>query len=251
MTERVALVTGAAAGIGASIVERLADAGTRLVLADLNLEEATTLAKTLKSDGADATALRLDVGDLDSVTGGFDWVAKTYGRCDVLVNNAGIARTYPFIDYPDDHWLATLDVNLTGAFRCGQRAARLMLEQNWGRIVNITSISGIRAGTGRTAYGSSKAGLIGLTRQMAVELAPHGITANAVAPGPIETPLSREVHTQAMRDAYNSHVPAHRYGQPDEIASAVAFLASDAAAYINGHVIPVDGGFLAAGMLDQ
>ncbi|MGW6036519.1 SDR family NAD(P)-dependent oxidoreductase [Gordonia terrae] len=249
MTYRTALVTGAAAGIGAKIAEHLAASGHQLILADLNTDAADRLADTLSSTGAEAHALHLDVGDLTSVDKAFTQVAKTYGRCDILVNNAGIARTYPFVDYPDDHWQATMNVNVTGAFRCGQRAARMMVDNNWGRIVNIASISGIRAGTGRTAYGTSKAALIGLTRQMAIELAPHGITANAVAPGPIETPLSQEVHTQAMRDAYNAHVPAHRYGNPDEVASVVSFLCSDAAAYVNGHVIPVDGGFIAAGML--
>jgi NAD(P)-dependent dehydrogenase (short-subunit alcohol dehydrogenase family) len=251
MTGRVALVTGAAAGIGSAVAERLSEQGAAVIVADVNAVAAQQFADTLTSAGADAVALRLDVGDAESIREGFAWVAQTYGRCDILVNNAGIARTYPFIDYPDDHWLATVNINLTGAFRCGQHAARLMLTHQWGRIVNIASISGLRASTGRTAYGTSKAALIGLTRQMAIELAPQGITANAVAPGPIETPLSREVHTQSMRDAYNKSVPARRYGTPDEIASAVTFLASDAAAYINGHVVPVDGGFVAAGLIED
>ncbi|MEB3370546.1 SDR family NAD(P)-dependent oxidoreductase [Saccharopolyspora mangrovi] len=249
MSKRISFVTGAGAGIGAAIAERLAEQGTHVILADLNHDAATRLAKSLADRGAAAEALQLDVGDAESIAQAFAWLGDTYGRCDILVNNAGIARTYPFVDYPDDHWLATLNINLTGAFRCGQHAARLMLDNEWGRIINIASTSGLRAGTGRAAYGTSKAALIGLTKQMAVELAPHGITVNAVAPGPIETPLSREVHTQAMREAYNSHVPAHRYGTPDEVAAAVGFLATDAAAYINGHVVPVDGGFTAAGML--
>ena len=249
MSTRIAFVTGAAAGIGAAIAEDLAAQGNHVLLADLNLDAAQQLAQNLVDRGAKAEAVHLDVGNNTSITETFSWLTDTYGRCDILVNNAGIARTYAFVEYPDDHWLATLNVNVTGAFRCGQHAARLMIERGWGRIVNIASISGLRAGVGRAAYGTSKAALIALTKQMAVELAPHGITANSVAPGPIETPLSREVHTQATRDAYNSHVPAHRYGTPNEIASAVGFLASDAAAYINGHVIPVDGGFVAAGML--
>lgn len=251
MSTRIAFVTGAAAGIGAAITEHLAAQGNHVILADLNLDAAQHLAQTLVDRGATAEAVQLDVGNNTSITETFSWLADAHGRCDILVNNAGIARTYPFVEYPDDHWLATLNVNVTGAFRCGQYAARMMLEHEWGRIINITSISGIRAGVGRTAYGTSKAALIALTKQMAIELAPHGITANSVAPGPIETPLSREVHTQATRDAYTNHVPAHRYGTPDEVASAVGFLASDAAAYINGHVIPVDGGFVAAGMLSD
>ncbi|MDV6281814.1 3-oxoacyl-ACP reductase FabG [Rhodococcus jostii] len=251
MNKRIALVTGAAAGIGAAIAEHLATQGNHVILGDLNYEAANQLAKTLADRGTVAEALRLDVGDRESIAQGFAWLTDTYGRCDILVNNAGIASTYPFVDYPDDHWLATLNINVTGAFRCGQHAARLMLDHEWGRIINIASTSGIRAGTGRAAYGTSKAALIALTKQMAVELAPRGITANAVAPGPIETSLSREVHTEAMREAYNNHLPAHRYGTPDEVAAAVGFLASEAAAYINGHVVPVDGGFLAAGILSD
>ncbi|WP_172653049.1 SDR family NAD(P)-dependent oxidoreductase [Rhodococcus opacus] len=251
MNERIALVTGSGAGIGAAIAERLGEHGRHVVLADLNHEAAQAHAADMTSRGMSADALTMDIGDRASIEAGFKWVAETYGRCDILVNNAGIAKTLPFLDYPDDHWEATLNVNLTGAFRCAQHAARLMLEQRWGRIINIASTSGMRAGTGRTAYGTSKAGLIGLTRQIAVELAPHGITANAVAPGPIETPLSQAVHTAATRAAYNRLVPAQRYGTPDEVAAAVSFLASDDAAYINGHVIPVDGGFVAAGMLSD
>jgi 3-oxoacyl-[acyl-carrier protein] reductase len=251
MNKRIAFVTGAAAGIGAAIAECLADQGSSVILADRNYEAANQLAKTLVERGNTVEAVPLDVADPESISQGFSWLSDTHGRCDILVNNAGIARAHPFIDYPDDHWLATLNVNVTGAFRCGQHAARMMLDRGWGRIINIASISGIRAGSGRTAYGTSKAALIALTKQMAVELAPRGITANAVAPGPIETPLSRQVHTQAMRDAYMNQVPARRYGTPAEVAAVVGFLASDAAAYINGHVVPVDGGFIAAGMLAE
>ncbi|WP_280416688.1 SDR family NAD(P)-dependent oxidoreductase [Nocardia carnea] len=249
--KRVALITGSGAGIGAAIAQRLGEHGRHVMVADLNHDAAEKLATDMAGRGLSAEALTMDVGDRDSIEATFQWVYDAHGRCDILVNNAGIAKTLPFLDYPDDHWEATLTVNLTGAFRCAQQAARLMLEQQWGRIINIASISGMRAGTGRTAYGTSKAGLIGLTRQIAVELAPHGITANAVAPGPIDTPLARAVHTAATREAYDRLVPAHRYGSPDEVAAAVGFLASDDAAYINGHVLPVDGGFIAAGMLSD
>ncbi|OPX06388.1 SDR family NAD(P)-dependent oxidoreductase [Gordonia sp. i37] len=248
---RIALITGAGAGIGAAIAENLAQSGHHVVLADLKLDAAAEVAESLVAQGLSAQGRGMDVGDRESIADTFEWVEQTHGRCDVLVNNAGIARTVAFVDYPDDHWQATLNVNVTGAFRCGQHAARLMQRHRWGRIVNIASTSGIRAGTGRTAYGTSKSALIGVTRQMAIELAEYGVTANAVAPGPIETPLSREVHSQATRDAYMRLVPARRYGTPEEVASAVGFLASEAAGYINGHVLPVDGGFVAAGMLAE
>lgn len=170
--KRVALVTGAGAGIGAAIAERLGQADRHVVLTDLNQESASALAADMKDRGMSADALAMDVGDRASIEAAFKWVSETYGRCDILVNNAGFAKIHSFVDCPDDYWQASLNVNLTGAFRCGQHAARLMHEQRWGRIINIASISGMRAGAGRTAYGTTKAGLIGLTRQMAIELAP-------------------------------------------------------------------------------
>ena len=141
-----------------------------------------------------------------------------------------------------------MNVNVVGTLLCAQAASRLMLRRRWGRIVNIASVAGIRAvGTGRTAYGTSKAAVIALTRQMAVELAEHGITANAVAPGPVDTPMTRVLHTDQFRDEYAKAIPMNRYGTTPEIAAAVMYLVSDAASYTTGVVLPVDGGFLACG----
>jgi NAD(P)-dependent dehydrogenase (short-subunit alcohol dehydrogenase family) len=193
-------------------------------------------------------ALRLDVTHAASVEACFAEVDARWGRCDVVVNNAGIARTFPFLDFPLDSWKAHLDVNVTGVLLCAQQGARLMRRRAWGRIINVASVAGMRAvGVGRTGYGTSKAAVIGLTRQMAVELAAHGITANAVAPGPVDTPMTRVLHTDRFREDYSSAIPMRRYGTQEEVAATVAFLASDEASYITGAVLPVDGGFLASG----
>src|SRR5215471_2153206 len=247
---KVALVTGAAMGIGAAIAEQLARDAMTVLISDINLEEAEKTAHRFRAEGLSAQALQLDVAQPTSVDTAFDHVAKTFGRCDVMVNNAGIAKTFPFLDFPLDNWLATMNINLTGTLLCSQRAARLMVPRRWGRIINIASVAGMRAvGKGRTAYGTSKAAVIGLTRQIASELAEHGITANAIAPGPVDTPMTEVLHSAAFREAYTSAIPMKRYGRPDEIATAVSFLASENAGYITGVAIPVDGGFMSAGAL--
>ncbi|NKJ48493.1 oxidoreductase [Burkholderia sp. SG-MS1] len=248
---RVAMVTGGANGIGAAISQRLASEGFTVIVTDIDLEAAQHLAREITANGNRADPVRLDVSDAHSIGSVFAQLEGEYGRCDILVNNAGIAGVASFLDCPLELWLKVQAVNVTAPMLCGQRAARLMARNGWGRIINIASISGVRAGIGRTAYGTSKAALIGLTRQMAIELAESGITANCVAPGPIETPLTRDHHSAETRDAYRRSVPMRRYGQPSEIADTVVFLCSPGAAYITGHTVPVDGGFLAAGILDS
>ena len=253
---RVAVVTGGAMGIGAQVCEALAAAGSWVVVADLDLEAATATADRLNQTngqangqaGGQAVALAMDVGRPESITQAFAQVERDFGRCDILVNCAGIAKVFPFLDFPLDNFTATMNVNVTGTLLCAQAAARLMLRGRWGRIVNIASVAGIRAvGTGRTAYGTSKAAVIALTRQMAVELAEYGITANAVAPGPVDTPMTRVLHSERFREEYAKAIPMNRYGTTVEIAAAVMYLVSDAAAYTSGIVLPVDGGFLASG----
>lgn len=249
MDQRVALVTGAGSGIGEAIATRLAADGLHVVVTDRDGAAAAATAEDLGRAGLSTAHRILDVAILEDIDATFEWMDSTYGRCDVLVNNAGVARGFAFLDFPDEDWQQTLAVNVTGAFRCSQRAARLMVRSGWGRVINIGSVSGSRAGVGRAAYGTSKAAISGLTRQIAVELAPFGITANEVAPGPIDTPLARSFHSAEAREALCRLVPAGHYGSPESIAAAVSFLASDDAHYVNGHTLPVDGGMTIAGVL--
>ncbi len=245
---RVAMVTGGAKGIGAEVCERLAAAGHQVLVADLDVAAAEATAVRLREAGGHAVALALDVGRSESIAQAFDHVERHFGRCDILVNCAGIAKVFPFLDFPLDNFIETMNVNVTGTLLCAQAAARLMVRRRWGRIVNIASVAGLRAvGSGRTAYGTSKGAVIALTRQMAVELAEHGITANAVAPGPVDTPMTRALHTEEFRQEYSRAIPMNRYGTTAEIASAVMYLVSEDASYISGVALPVDGGFLASG----
>lgn len=192
--------------------------------------------------------LALDVAQPDSVARGFAWVEGEFGRCDVLVNSAGIAKVFPFLEFPLDNFQATMAVNVTGTFLCSQAAARLMVQHRWGRIVNIASVAGLRAvGSGRTAYGTSKGAVVALTRQMAVELADYNVTANAVCPGPVDTPMTRVLHSERFREEYSKAIPMNRYGTTGEIAAAVMYLVSQEAGYVTGIAMPVDGGFLASG----
>ena len=246
---KVALVTGGAMGIGAAISERLAADGLMVLVADINQDAAAVTAAKINAAGGMAAPLQMDVSNAAAIAQAFATIEKEYGRCDVLVNNAGIAKMCSFLDVQLDGWMQILTTNLTSVMLCGQHAARLMLRNQWGRIINISSVSGLRAGTGRTAYGTSKAAVIGLTKQMAIELAEHGITVNSVAPGPVDTPLTQAMHSAETRASFTNGIPMKRYGTPAEIAAAVAFLARPDASFITGHVVPVDGGFIAAGVL--
>jgi NAD(P)-dependent dehydrogenase (short-subunit alcohol dehydrogenase family) len=250
LSGKVALITGSGQGIGKAIGTAFAENGATVFISDVVEDRAKATAGELGAKGGTVSHLKLDVTDPQSIESAFEQIVREHGRLDILVNNAGVGINAPFVDFKLSDFELSLKVNLTGAFLCGQGAARQMLRQKSGKIINIVSLSGQRGGMGRAGYGASKAGLELLTKVMAVELAPHGINVNGIAPGPIETELSAAVHAAGgTRDAYLFLTPQHRYGDPVEIAYAAVFLASGQSDYVNGHILNVDGGFGAAGLM--
>ena len=245
--QKVALVTGAARGIGLATAKRFLTDGWCVALLDIDNETLNRTHTELPRSDA-IIAICCDVADAAGVARALAIVTKQFGRLDALINNAGIAIFKPILDVTFEDWSRVLAVNLTGPFLCAQAAAPLMRDSGGGAIVNITSISGLRASTLRAAYGTSKAGLAHLTQQQAIEFASFGIRVNAVAPGPVDTAMAKSVHTPEIRAAYHDAIPLNRYGLEEELAEAIFFLCSDRASYITGQTIAVDGGFEATGI---
>lgn len=245
-TEKVALVTGAARGIGLAAAKRFLADGWRVALLDI---DGDNLKRTMAAISApDATlAITADVSQPDQVDRAYAELSARFGRLDTLVNNAGIAIFGPILDTKFEDWQRVLAVNLNGPFLMTQ-AAVPMLRERGGAVVNITSISGLRASTLRVAYGTSKAGLAHLTKQQAAEFGAIGIRVNAIAPGPVDTAMAKAVHTPEIRADYHDHMPLNRYGLEEELAEAIFFLASERASYITGQVLCVDGGFDSTGI---
>jgi NAD(P)-dependent dehydrogenase (short-subunit alcohol dehydrogenase family) len=247
MKGRTAIVTGAASGIGLGIAEGLARRGVRVIVADLDGAGAETAAAGLRASGAAALAAGADVAREDDVERLFDRVVTKWGAPDILVNNAGIVRIGAAIDLPLADWEKVIAVNLSGVFLCSRAAARRMIPAGGGCIVNIASIAGNASAPNFAAYTASKAGVLALTRALAVEWAPHNIRVNSVSPGTIDTPLSQAARTRdpegfSRRDR---RVPIRRPGMPRDVADAVAWFAGDESGYVTGQDIKVDGGLLA------
>lgn len=252
----VAVITGAARGIGLACVQWFLANGYRVAQLDVDNAELLKASKAMATSDtlpARLLAVHCDVTSPADVNAAVEKITATFGRIDALVNNAGMAVFKPILETTFEEWRQVMAVNLDGAFLCTQACAPVMLKNakavgSRGAVVNIASISGLRASALRVAYGTSKAALIHLTKQQAVELGNLGIRVNAIAPGPVDTDMAKKVHSAAIRADYADAIPLARYGTPEEIAQAVGFLCSQAASYINGQTLAVDGGFDAAGI---
>ncbi|MGQ7845587.1 SDR family NAD(P)-dependent oxidoreductase [Granulosicoccus sp. 3-233] len=245
MSEKVALVTGAARGIGLASTKLLVEQGWRVAMVDRDTQELQKIAQALGADKV--SAFFHDVSLPDDVTAMMSAIQQTFERIDAVVNNAGVADFGPIEETDFVRWRRVMETNLDGVFLVSQ-ASIPALKASRGALVNIASISGLRASTLRVAYGTSKAAVIQLTKQQAVELGEYGIRANCVCPGPVRTKLAMAVHSQAIIDAYHDAIPLNRYGSENEIAELITFLCSEKASYITGQIIAADGGFESTGV---
>jgi NAD(P)-dependent dehydrogenase (short-subunit alcohol dehydrogenase family) len=246
LNDKVALVTGAGGGIGASIAEALAREGCVVCIADVNLELAQRVEKSLQKEGHQAFSVQMDVSDALRVDQVVRQVVSDYGRIDILVNNAGIIKTEPMVDSSIQGWEEVSRINLSSVFYCSKAVLPFMIEEKYGKIVNIASISAMRGGgaLGNTLYGTTKAGVVAMTKGLARELAPLRINVNAIAPAVVETSMTESKLTPELREKIREKIPIGRLGNASDIASLAAFLASDISGYITGETIVIDGGYL-------
>lgn len=239
--QRVAVVTGASRGIGEAIAHALAQQGRHVVCVARNVEKLEAVAAAIKAAGGSASVQTCDISDAAAITELIESVAKAHGRLDILVNNAGITRDNLLLRMSDEEFDDVIQTNLRGVFVACRAALRPMMRGKWGRVINLGSVSGIVGNAGQANYAAAKAGLAGFTRSLGKEMAVKNITANVVAPGFIQTDMT-DVLPQQVKDGAIKAIPLARFGQPREIASAVAYLASDDAGYVTGQVLTVDGG---------
>tara|TARA_B100000745_G_scaffold68509_1_gene40834 strand:+ start:628 stop:1398 length:771 start_codon:yes stop_codon:yes gene_type:complete len=243
---KAALVTGAGGGLGSAIAKRFAAEGACVLCTDLDLEKAEFTVTGITKNGGTANALAANVADIGDCEAQVDETIQRYGRIDIAVNNAGIALHRLALETSLEDWQRVLDINLTGSFLTAKAAARHMVAQESGRIIQIGSISGQRGNMGGIAYGASKAAVMHVCKVMAVELSSMGVMVNAIAPGPIETGIS--IHGPTRKRGYLDRIPVGRYGSIKAVANAALFLASDECEWITGHILNVDGGYNAAGL---
>jgi 3-oxoacyl-[acyl-carrier protein] reductase len=245
LTNKVALVTGASQGIGRDTALALAEAGAKVAVAARSEEKLAALVGEIAAAGGEAFAVKMDVADPEQIKSGFKQVLEKFGRLDILVNNAAVTRDGLAMRMKKDDWDAVLQTNLTGAHLCTQQALPPMMKARSGRIINIASVVAQMGNTGQANYVAAKAGLIGLTKAIAIEIASRNVTVNAVAPGFIKTPMT-DVLPDKVKEDLNTRIPLGRMGAPRDVAAAIVFLASDEAGYITGHVLDVNGGMYLA-----
>ena len=241
LSGRTALVTGAAQGLGRCIAQSLAAAGAKVACIDINAESLAETVAGIRAAGGTAEPLSCDVTQSDRVGEVVDQVIEMWGKLDILVNNAGVTRDNVLVRMKDEQWDLVININLRGTFLFTRAAARPMMKARGGRIINIASVSGLMGNPGQVNYSASKAGVIGLTRTVACELASRNITVNAVAPGFIATDMTAKLGEELLQEV-RKQIPLGRLGEPQDVADAVLFLASDAASFITGHILTIDGG---------
>jgi len=240
---KIALVTGGARGIGREIALLLASQGADIALCDVNLEQAEETAKEIRSSGRGCLAFKVDVTDLKSVQEMVDKILDKFKKLDILINNAGITKDNLILRMSEEDWDKVIAVNLKGTFVCTKIASKVMLKQRSGRIINLASIIGMMGNAGQANYAASKAGIIALTKSVAKELAPRGVTVNAIAPGFIKTEMTAKLPDDIQKKML-SGIPLGRFGEPKDVADLVLFLSSESSSYITGQVVQIDGGML-------
>jgi 3-oxoacyl-[acyl-carrier protein] reductase len=240
LSDKVALVTGSGRGIGKAIALKLSEAGANVVINDIN-DSAESMAEQIRGTGKNSIACIANVSSAAEVNTMIDKIVDTYGRIDILINNAGITRDQLLLRMTDEDWDRVLDINLKSVFLCTRSAIKYMLKQRYGKIISISSVVGLIGNAGQANYAAAKAGILGFTRSIAREVAPRGITVNAIAPGFIDTEMTQRL-TDEQKKELMTRIPLGYLGLPEDIANAVVFLASEAARYITGQVLSVDGG---------
>ena len=243
LSTRVAIVTGGGQGIGREIALKLASTGAIIVISDININTAKEVAIEIEANGGQGTAIQTDVSSPDEVKALVDQTMSTFQHIDILVNNAGITRDSLILRMSVDDWDQVLAINLKSAFLCSQAVMRNMIKQRWGRIINIASVVGLMGNAGQANYAAAKSGIIGLTKTIAKEVASRGITANAIAPGFIETSMTGKLSDNVKQEA-SRQIPLGTFGLPSDVAHAVAFFAAEESHYITGQVLNVDGGLV-------
>lgn len=244
---KTALITGGSKGLGRAIADSLAGAGAAVCLVSRHRDEGEKAAAEIRSaTGSRAVALEADVSDSTQVNRMIEEAIRELGHLDILINNAGMNIRNPVVEYSDDDWNKVLTTNLTSAFYCSRAIGPHLIERGWGRVVNLASIMALTSLPGRCAYTASKAGLIGLTKTLALEWAPHGITVNAICPGPFATPMNIPLlENPEVREQFTSRIPLGRWGNVEEVGAAALYLCSEPAAFVTGHTLYVDGGWTA------